>query len=76
MRHVEQFGALAVPPKNSVRLAATGLTALQYGVLAILNRRNGEPGIDQNNVCTENLIQDVLTSYSTVQVMETAKDRP
>lgn len=31
-------------------LATTDITAFQYGVLAILNRQTGEPGIDQNSV--------------------------
>ena len=31
-------------------LAAAGLTALEYGVLATLNREDGEPGIDQNSL--------------------------
>jgi DNA-binding MarR family transcriptional regulator len=31
-------------------LAAAGLTALEYGALATLNREDGEPGIDQNSL--------------------------
>jgi DNA-binding MarR family transcriptional regulator len=31
-------------------LVSTDLTALQYGVLGILNRQDGEPGIDQNGL--------------------------
>ena len=31
-------------------LASTDLTALQFAVLAVLNRQNGEPGIDQNSL--------------------------
>jgi DNA-binding MarR family transcriptional regulator len=31
-------------------LANADLTSLQYGVMAILNRRYGEPGIDQNSL--------------------------
>jgi DNA-binding MarR family transcriptional regulator len=31
-------------------LAAAGLTSLEYGVLATLNREDGEPGIDQNSL--------------------------
>jgi DNA-binding MarR family transcriptional regulator len=31
-------------------LATTDLTALQYSVLSILNRQDGEPGIDQNSL--------------------------
>ena len=31
-------------------LATTDLTALQFAVVAILNRQNGEPGIDQNSL--------------------------
>lgn len=31
-------------------LATTDLTALQFAVIAILNRQNGEPGIDQNSL--------------------------
>ena len=31
-------------------LAPTGLTGLQFAVMAILNRESGEPGIDQNSL--------------------------
>jgi len=31
-------------------LGMSGITALQYGVLSILNRQSGEPGIDQNSL--------------------------
>ena len=31
-------------------VAAAGLTPLQFAVLACLNKRNGEPGIDQNGL--------------------------
>jgi DNA-binding MarR family transcriptional regulator len=31
-------------------LATTDISAFQYGVLSILNRQTGEPGIDQNSV--------------------------
>src|SRR5262249_5202858 len=31
-------------------LVATNLTPLQYGVIAFLNKQDGEPGIDQNGL--------------------------
>jgi DNA-binding MarR family transcriptional regulator len=64
-------------------LAAAGLTALEYSVMATLNRTDGEPGIDQNSLAARlgvershaSLIVEELTAKALVERRVNGADR-
>ena len=64
-------------------LSSSGLTALEYSVMAYLNRDDGEPGIDQNSLAARlgvershaSLIVEELTTKGLIERLVNGADR-